>query len=232
MEGRMRLAILRGAVAKAILDAKALGNLEAETRALKLFTFFDRVILAQPPRQRGGARNKRQPQMSQIITKRVRLAWQGDWGTLWRDATLLTSKSDKAIRAEKAGVKIAREVEALLDDGLISKALGKITRDSVLASGAGVHASLQQLFPTGSAPQPTEEPTQLDSETREQLNQAVRQAIIKSPKRSGPGPNGSRFEHWRTLASDDVALSAVAAVVVNFLLGEMPEEALRSNLGG
>ena len=120
-------------------------------------------------------------------------------------------------------------METLLDEGLISKALSKITRDTVLASGASVHNSLQQLFPTGPAAQQTEEPALLDVEIRKQLHEAVRQAIIKSPKRSGPGPNGSRFEHWRTLASDDIALSAVSDVVVMFLLGELPKEALRAN---
>ena len=60
---------------------------------------------------------------------------------------------------------------------------------------------------------------------------AAGKAISKFPRKSSPGPNGSRFEHWGVLAADGGALEAGAEVIVNFLLGECPPEALEANLG-
>eukprot|EP00959_Pyramimonas_sp_CCMP1952_P014541 308247-Pyramimonas_sp.AAC.1 len=53
---------------------------------------------------------------------------------------------------------------------------------------------------------------EVDVETVNKLVHEVKSAIRKAPKRSGPGPNGSRFEHWQTLQDDVEALEASARV--------------------
>ena len=69
------LGLLRGAVCSELRDAYALGDLQAQTRAEKLLTYLDRLVLHSPRSTRGG-----KGQLSKIITGRVRLAWAGDWG--------------------------------------------------------------------------------------------------------------------------------------------------------
>ena len=89
----------------------------------------------------------------------------------------------------------------------------------------------QALFPTGAlAPTPAEL-AYVSDRKREELQEATKRAIGHGPKRSGPGPNGSRFEHWATLLCDSKALNDCASVVVAFLLGELPPDFTRANLG-
>ncbi len=68
-------------------------------------------------------------------------------------------------------------------------------------------------------------------ELREQLQGAAAKALRRFPRRSSPGPNGSRFEHWGVLTSDEAALREGIDLIVDFLLGECPAEALQANLG-
>ena len=56
-------------------------------------------------------------------------------------------------------------------------------------------------------------------------------AVSQSPQCSSPRPNGSRFEHWGVLTADHESLVLAAETVVQFLLGECPEEARAANLG-
>ena len=71
----------------------------------------------------------------------------------------------------------------------------------------------------------------MDEETLNKLIHEVTSAIRKAPKRSGPGPNGSRFEHWQTLLDDAGALEANARVAVLLLLGGLPDSYTTANLG-
>ena len=70
-----------------------------------------------------------------------------------------------------------------------------------------------------------------DPETRKLLVKAAIKAIRRYPRCPSPGPNGSRFEHWGVLTSDSQAMEAAAEVVVDFMLGMCPPEALEANLG-
>jgi len=72
---------------------------------------------------------------------------------------------------------------------------------------------------------------QVGADLREELVKAAEKTIKRFPKRSSPGPNGSRFEHWGVLAQDSSALREGAKLAVAFLLGECPPEALEANLG-
>eukprot|EP00969_Alexandrium_andersonii_P136125 6022675-Alexandrium_andersonii.AAC.1 len=105
-----------------------------------------------------------------------------------------------------------------------------VTRSASLVNDAAAVAELRSLFPAGTLAAAAEA-QQLDDSTVEQLVQAVQKAIVQAPRRSGPGPNGSRFEHWKTLLADSTALDANARVVVAFLLGRLPADFTQANLG-
>ena len=60
---------------------------------------------------------------------------------------------------------------------------------------------------------------------------AIARAIPRSPRRSGPGPLGSRFEHWHSLRLVPRGLSSAGVVLTRLLLGEAPEGAVAAHLG-
>ena len=76
------LALLRGAVCKRVREAFLQGDTGSMERAEKLLTYLDRLVLHSPRANRGGKRRG----LSKTITGRMRLAWAGDWGALWREA--------------------------------------------------------------------------------------------------------------------------------------------------
>ena len=123
-------------------------------------------------------------------------------------------------------------METLVRENLVSKAMASATRPAATAAGDGVHAALQRLFPEGTpAALNGQAPQAPDQDTLQRLTASVSRQIGRSPRRSGHGPNGSRFEHWRTLLCDGAAREACAQVVVLFLFGQLSEEAMAANLG-
>ena len=224
------LALLRGAVATAFLSAVEAGDAEAAERAGKLHTFFDRILLFHPNRVRGGRSAKNQGGLTRVLTRRIRLAWRGDWGALWREANAAADAASTGRERRTTPKDTARAVEAFLADGLVSKALGLVTRSAPLVTEASAQPELQALFPAGTPA--TAGPRQpVDEETVNKLIHEVKAAIRRAPKRSGPGPNGSRFEHWQTLLDDVGALEANARVAVLLLLGALPDSYTTANLG-
>ena len=91
--------------------------------------------------------------------------------------------------------------------------------------------AVRALFPVG-APLDLGQGGTVDEELRAQLTAAAEKSIRRFPRRSSPGPNGSRFEHWGCLVHDALALRRGAEVLVCFLLGELPEDTLKANLAG
>jgi hypothetical protein len=89
------LALLRGAVCKEILTASDGNEQLAEERACKLLTFLDRLVLCTPGSKRGG---KNREALNKVVASRLRSAWRGDWGTLWREA---------AVAGERRAVRVA-----------------------------------------------------------------------------------------------------------------------------
>ena len=220
-------AVLRGAVCEEVKRARTAGDAQSESRAWKLLTFFDRLLLCPTPSTRGG---KGHNGMARTLSARLRLANKGDWGALWREAALAAQRAPQKAGREDTSEEEARSIRALLADGLVSKALSRVTRKSAVMMGQGVLAALQELFPSGVAPG-TRGQAQVDPEVRTELVAEARKALVRYKARSAPGQNGSRFEHWATVQADSVAWDAASEVVVMFLLGECPAGALAANLG-
>ena len=225
------LAALRGRVAETLLNAYGAGDATTQHRAEKLFTFFDRLMLHRNQKQRGGKATKGRG-LSQALISRLRLAERGDWAALWRAAhapgTRPPGRSGRRPTPERA----AQQAETLVKEGLVSKAMTTVARPTTPAQGSGVYATLENLFPTGApATWNGPEPQPLDEDLQNELLTAVKDHVRRAPRRSGPGPNGSRFEHWRTLLCDTPALEACARVVVLFLYGQLSPGAMEANLG-
>ena len=113
---------LRGAVAKHMRHAQERGDAVTVARAGKLFTFLDRLIFCVPVSKRGG--KKQTSALSNHITNRLRLAWRGDWGALWRIALSNAQQSSRRGGRQPTAAEDARAIEALVKDQLVGKALG------------------------------------------------------------------------------------------------------------
>ena len=72
------LAIFRGTVCRDIRHAREAGDAAAESRACKLLTFMDRLVLTATQATRGGRKHK--GSLSSTITARLRLAGKGGRG--------------------------------------------------------------------------------------------------------------------------------------------------------
>ena len=118
----------------------------------------------------------------------------------------------------------------MVKDGLIGKALGRVMSRAAVATGPQVLTSLRELFPRAVLPTVGGHAPPAD-DVRNQLLEHARRSINRYPGRSGPGPNGSRFEHWGTVRTDDNAWDEASHMVVRLLLGEVPSDFLRANLG-
>ena len=130
-----------------------------------------------------------------MVSSRLRLAWQGEWGALWREAAAASDKAPlRAGRAPTPG-EDARAVGTLVREGLLSKALGRVMSRAAVAVEPKVSESLQKFYPSGILPSAVGNST-LASGLRARLVEAAEVGVRKYPSRSGPGPSGSRFAHW------------------------------------
>lgn len=222
------LALLRGAVCRAMRQARARGDGPAGARAEKLLTFLDRLVLHTPRSNRGG---KDHHNLDKVISARVRFAWAGDWGALWREAKGSADHAPQRDGRTETAKEQARAVSALIKDGLMGKAVARVLQRACAATGQTIGDALQALFPTGILPTVFTRAEAVSPEVRARLVEEARKAIGRFPTRSGPGPNGSRFEHWGTVRADTDARDDAAEVIVMFLLGECWPDFLRANLG-
>ena len=77
-EVAVALAQLRGQVATALLQALERGDGQAQQRAEKLFTFFDRTVLFKPWKNRGGRKAGNSGGLASRFARRIRnsAVWQ------------------------------------------------------------------------------------------------------------------------------------------------------------
>jgi len=219
------VARLKGALFKAAREAKLQGDDLTRQRAFKAVTFIDRLLFAAVRKKAGGRTNAR------VVVSRVRQAWRGDWAALWADAhaqALAAGRGRSTVGHDfQADV---RAIESAVSEGLLSKAVARAKGLAKADFSSGVAGELAAMFPPGAALQ-ADGVGPVDADFRERLRAAAVLAIKKFPRRSAPGPNGSRFEHWGLLTADEEAWGFAADMVVDFLLGECPHDALQANLG-
>lgn len=205
-----------------------------EARLWKLLSFVDRLLFA-APRRRGGAKHKTlATKVSETLSLRLRLLWRGDWGALWSGA-LACKPPRSQLTLASTPAQDTKQVEALLLEGELGRALSTARGRQRLQTGAAALEALRAKFPAEDAmaldavPQP---PPTCTPEQRAALEAQVQQGIRHFPRISGPGPLGSRFEHWASLSLRQDGLAAAGVVLTRWLLGEAPDAALRAHAAG
>ena len=126
----------------------------------------------------------------------------------------------------------ARAVNTLVKQNMVSKATTRLIGDNSFCREPDAHQKVRGLFPTQLPPNAGPPAGPAPDEFREQVIIAIRKSLRRLPRNSGPGPNGSRFEHWACLTADEDAEMFGAEVIADFLIGNCPAEALEANLGG
>ena len=223
------LGLLRGVVCTELRAAWQSGDLQALSRAEKLLTYLDRLVLHSPRSTRGGGRHRG---LSKLISARLRMAWAGDWGALWREAGAAAATQRSGAGRKQTLKEEARSIEAFVQDSLMGKAVGRVCQVASLAVGQVAYEALGTLFPRDGqlpAPPPTLGP--LAPELRERLLAEAHKQLKRWPARAAAGQSGSRFEHWGAVTLDTVSWEATAQVVVMFALGECSQDFLRAHLG-
>jgi len=224
------VARVKGTLAKTLNNAATAGDVVLEQRCWKAVTFLDRLLFAQTGARRGG-KGKGGAGLDKVLGSRLRRAWRGDWSGLWAEAYGLELRLGQR-PGGPSPKEDARTIDQFIKDGLLSKAIARARGALRVDLAYDAVAAVLALFrlPEAGITFGSDEP-QVGAELREELVKAAEKTIKRFPKRSSPGPNGSRFEHWGVLAQDAAALREGAKLVVAFLLGECPPEALEANLG-
>ena len=130
------------------------GTLEDEDY-IKAFFFIDRLLFTSI-KSRGGKRGQKGDSISTAVTRRIRLAWAGEWEKLWEDSA---SSPPNALGAKQTvAQQLARDVRAIqesLGDDDIRAALRVVDGRVNMASEAKAVACLPELFPDADLPKPT-----------------------------------------------------------------------------
>ena len=220
------VARLKGALCVEKMLAKEARDDTRLRRVWKVLSFIDRLLFASPNR-----RGKDDDSITNIVTRRVREAWRGNWGGIWQEALRSARKSFQSQCPAKQLKEDARSINAFVKDNLLSKAIARAKGGAVSGNTADDTSKLRSLFPPGSPPDMQGDVQGLSEDFRQKLLVAIQKGFSRFPKRSSPGANGSRFEHWGVVACDEEACQAAAAFILDLLVGDCPEEALRANLG-
>jgi len=220
-EARMRVLL-------AIQCAGDVGDVDAETDAWKALFCLDRLLLTTPLRHRGGRKGQGQASMQALLAERLRACTRGAWQQLWADTGGAGEGAGRGTRRSTAA-EDARAVAALLEAGEASRALRRVTEPLQVAEGAEAMAQLRALFPvhTG-APLPRPGPAQWDQELVDLLQDSLSAALSELPRKSAPGPSGSRFEHWAHLAQDLAGTKLAAKALARLALGLAPPEVVEA----
>ena len=70
----------------------------------------------------------------------------------------------------------------------------------------------------------------LNVDVRARILAAVPKVLRTLPRRSGPGPSGSRFEHWMTIRGSDEGVRLAAELLVRLIEGKVPPAVVTAHL--
>ena len=70
----------------------------------------------------------------------------------------------------------------------------------------------------------------LNVDVRARILAAVQKVLRTLPRRSGPGPSGSRFEHWMTIRGSDEGVRLAAELLVRLIEGKAPPTVVAARL--
>ena len=87
-------------------------------------------------------------------------------------------------------------VEAYVGDGLLAKAVAQVRSGLRISNGPGAMEALRALMPPGAGLVTEGVAETIGPEFGGKLLEAPVKAISRFPRKSSPGRNGSRIEHW------------------------------------
>ncbi len=138
---------------------------------------------------------------------------------MWRDMEAASPRHSASQSTKKPSLaREAQYIESLMKDGLVGRAVAAARGcASAVVTTSGAADALRALFPPGTVPA-KRPPLQVERRIREALEAAARTSIVKHPRRKGPAPNGSRFDHWGTSRADSASVESAVRLTVRFLM--------------
>ena len=143
---RPPVAELRHAICKAYEAAQ---DPDSQNCCLKALLFSDRLLFAVAKKGRGGARGQRGDTLARTIAKRLRLAWEGAWNTLWASSTSEVGNGTAAqsTQAQMLTRDVAAIQQALAEED-VREALRIVDGQSQMAPDWKARQCLPALFPS------------------------------------------------------------------------------------
>jgi hypothetical protein len=195
-------------------------HLQAEC-AIKAFCALPRILFANRvrPRTRGNT-NENDPdsKLTTPLHTKLALANEARWRELWR---FHENAAPGGISRPMTLKQQALETEACIAAGALGKALQRVKGKTPLARPADAANALPGLFPDSPIPQwDHREASLADDDTA--FEEAVRRTLLRSPRRSGAGPEGMRYEHLRCLLVHDPLNPDLPYLLNHYLKGTLP----------
>ena len=167
---------------------------------------------------------------SQSVTRRLQQASDGDWQSLWLDATTQKRRNlTSSVAREDIQANFVKDLALAGEPGRALKALKKrlpVVRDPTRAT------DVRNLFPqrigsplSDSCP----DEHKLVQEDVQELADAISCQLMKKKKRKAPGPLGGRLEHWHVLQLVDAEVKNAGLLLANLALGLVPGDVVAAH---
>ena len=164
---------------------------------------------------------------TETLNHRLFLFWNGSWDTLVSEApppnATQTSSLDDA--------QTAARVENLTSQSETGRATSTLTAPPKFTTNPADLPPLRALFKWSRQQKPPDHaPTPPPPNNRDTLLPTLTKQLRHYPRNKKPGPDGSRNEHWATLAHDDKALRSLSVIATRLQHGHAPSPALDAAL--
>ena len=198
--------------------------------AWQLLTIFDRLLLWSPMQGKAKWTSR---QRQDAIAERLRLFWRGAWRELWDGAASGGVVESRLARRELTKQQKAARIEELIEEDELAKALKTVLQSSGPNTNPERVHELRALFPS-CRPEDVVTPTLScwDADFEARVEAAVQKLLMRLPRGSGAGPDGSRYEHWGGNSAAEVHVEPMARCMRMWLQGQAPEWAYASQRGG
>ena len=224
---RHSVAELRHAICKAY---EAATDLDTQDSCLKALLFSDRLLFAVAKKGRGGARGQRGDTLARTIAKRLRLAWEGAWNTLWSGSAAEVGNGAAALPtpAQMLAKEVAAIQQALAEED-VREALRIVDGQAQMAPDWKARQCLPALFPPAST-QPLVEDLEADGADAALFQKELSNAYRRAARNRGAGPGGTRGEHWSWMPYHEDEWASFSRLVQSLQLGRAPQAAIQAFL--
>ena len=215
-------------VIEAIFAREAPGNSEALAE-WKALLQIDQLMLQAP-----GERHRQEGMhnVADVLERRIRWFWQGEWALILKDATpeqSLTRKISPASLDEKRTRNKIKRIHTLVMSGEKGRALASLATQGERPTGKETLKKLRELFPKNSDPTPDPIVPNVDMGPIAETAGAAAVKALRSPsKLSAPGLLGGRAEHWQPLARDESANKNLARLLGRIAVGSVPAQVTKA----